>query len=614
MKTSLQSSRTDIPTRRGLWRASASVALAAAVAAVAAEDRPAAQLQQQAAEVKAFAIAEVRKQQPSWTPAQREFWATGYHDAVLAAAGGPLGERQVADLKLVVAHAAKSNYQEMPRARLEYQRAVAHHVVGELLRTPRPSDGDLQTLRAQTRELASYLEVELRERVDVSEEVVGAAAKHALDIYLYRIDQPMFRFDRKPMTDEQMERARGVIERCAEEGAAEWRDDIEKARKNRWDASTQEYVNSIALSALADAAQECWAWHELPEQLKELGVRAAEAAAVHRGCGAALKRIHRLLYLVMGAVNGPEPLAGNAAAPGPSRTRREQVAAWSRLRGALRPAAEGRYRARVMMYLGEGRADGGDVQPWPLVEFEMEYRADADGIRAVVTYVPQRESRNDIVESLGLTYEVTSKWASIVRRDGSPVAAYTDWTSPPRPLPADMGLGPLGPVPAGPYLLALGRMIDPRSFRWQAVEEEAALEPGVEVFEARRAQPCKVLEPYEVRRLRYWFDTERRAVTRIVTYDPEGISIGDTVYDDFMALPDGSQVALRATETIPPGEAPALLERRTEPDLEGTVHCVGLTIVTEYKWFPEARVRLPLKREITDEGGQVLCLLDFFDH
>jgi hypothetical protein len=578
-------------------------------------------LQQQAAELRDFAIAELEAWQPEWSRAQRESAAAAFYNAVVGhgrALTEGLTEGQVQDLRLVVTRAARSGPHRVTPEGLAHRAAVTRWFVTDILTHPPPDPVATEQLKAQVEELARSLEQELLRKLPVDRQTAAAAAQHALAKQTDRVEHPYHRFDRVPLSVEELDLAHAVLQRRIEERAGEVSREL-----RRWEGSSFRVgdppAHSLASSALASAVAAVRPLRWPSERIVELGGQAQVPEGLALYCLPVARRLNRLLYAVMGGIAAPEPVAGSPSVAPSLVLSQGELEIVRKLRGGLGSAGaehSGRVTVPLLRYDDLSSAMAGTPRPLPRqgspMELRLRYRATADGLSAELSPISQPQLTASLVPESGARYELKPGTVRLFDLAGPLRDTYVPRPDPGAVVPAvsEVRLDP--PPAAGPYLLALAKALEPSAYEWQRLSGPGT-DPAIELYEARLKEPAKVTEPHEVAALRYWYDTRRRAVARVVFYDRNTNRVAETVYHDWRDLPDGWQVALRSTMKVAPGDAPAAIGSG-EDRVEGFLHMGAISIETEYRWFPQARVRLPLRREITDEDGRIEAEFEFFDH
>ena len=170
--------------------------------------------------------------------------------------------------------------------------------------------------------------------------------------------------------------------------------------------------------------------------------------------------------------------------------------------------------------------------------------------------------------------------------------------------------GPLSEFPSlGPMLVSASDMLDVGAFSW----EHTGTEPtGLEVYEARAQRPIRRTEYPPLTHIRFWYDPGLPSVTRIVAYAADGTVAAETVYDQETTTDDGKHIFLRATTKVADR---AHMER--VQIAKGDVRDIAVprparTVVTTYEWLPDAHIRVPSTREVTDAHGRLLCRCEFW--
>lgn len=203
----------------------------------------------------------------------------------------------------------------------------------------------------------------------------------------------------------------------------------------------------------------------------------------------------------------------------------------------------------------------------------------------------------------GLTYQVTKRDAEATLRD-RPVARFTRGGEP--------FLGdPFWRAPAlGPMLLSAADALDLAAFAWKRADGG---DHGLQVYEARALRPIRAAESPQPVGYRFWFDPTQRCVSRVVAFGAEDAVIAETTYSDSVKTAEGRAVPLSASTTV--GAGSWIYRIRVDDEMRDVpVPRPAMTIVTRYKWLAEEGVRVPLRREVTDEAGNLLCLTAFSNH
>ncbi len=577
------------------------------------------ELRQQAAAIKGFAVQRIGRVRPQWAAADRELWAQAFETAVLKHARGPLSEPHVADLRKAITKCADTSRKALTRSWLPFAAMVYDFIVGDIIATPLADPADVARLKAQVSQLSSYIAEQLVERLEASPQAAQSAAEQASALYADYIDQPKYRFARRPMTDEQMEAARADIREAIDEKApmfarvtAEFphppggSEEPPEFRQRRVEFITR----PIAQHALHVVSHKYWSWRHMPDtgDFQEARGRAVEASRALRAARDIAGRISPMARRVVAAGLHPDPIAGCPALT-LTDLPAEQAGIVRRLRGAVRPVRTVRYSAYIELLAPVPKRTPG------IHHFEAQYIITPPLLRLEIRGAPDPMApEDDRLVGATTLYEVGPDRARVSSTAGDLVGAVSAEDARGPTTVRKLLVSPWEAAKPRAELLAIAQMADPGRFEWRAVEEGAA-GGETEIFEARLKQPATLYDLSDIASLRYWFDPERRAVLRAVAYDPEGAVLWETVYEDFEALPGGSAVALRATEVLSPGAVRRRHEaRRQLPAWPRPLYCIGCETVTEYKWFPEAGVRLPVRREIHGEHGLRECFMEFYDH
>ncbi|MGD8240102.1 MAG: hypothetical protein PVH68_16220 [Armatimonadota bacterium] len=593
---------------------SMSVGAAVVLAAAAQGDAPP-ELRQQAAQIKAFALEQIAQRRPQWTDEDRSAWAEAFERAILKHATEPLSEAHAGELRKAIGRCAEMSRKAMTRAWMPFAAMIYDFTVGDILAAPPPDAAEVEELKAQLSELSSWVAEELVSRIEVSAEAAQAGAAEAEAIYLKYIDEPKYRFDRRPMTDEQMQAARAGLGEAIDEQAAALpalegppgtRPEPPQFRERR----ARSLAKACAQHALDGAVRDHWRWRKTPEteEFKAARDRAYEAARALRHGRDIAARVNAAAGLLAAVALGPDPI-GACPAGFTDALSAEAAAIVRRLRGPVGSARSVQYSADV-----EFLAPRTKVRLRGLRHFSVTYTVAPPSLRMRIVGVPDPELPEDhgLVDAVAV-YDVGPAGAHVSSTAGDIVGTVSAGQTP-TGTERKLILRPeVAAVPPTDLLVA-AQMADPSNFDWGPTA--AATAPaGIEVYEATARGPLSLPDIGEVGGIRYWFDAGRQSVVRAQVFDGQGDPLWETVYGALHELPDGSAVALGATTTL----HPLALQRRREavgrrPVFPPPAACVAGETVTEYRWFPEARLRLPVHYAVHGQQGLRECIMDFRDH
>ena len=113
---------------------------------------------------------------------------------------------------------------------------------------------------------------------------------------------------------------------------------------------------------------------------------------------------------------------------------------------------------------------------------------------------------------------------------------------------------------------------------------------------------------------RFWRDPNGGYVTRVVAFTAEDAVVSETTYDEVSQTPDGRSVPLRGTTTVVAGSWTCRVEPEEKEIRDVPASRPAMTIITDYEWFDDLGVRLPVFREVTDDQGRMLCRMVYFKH
>ena len=294
-------------------------------------------LEEQAEEIAAYAKQAIGQRHPGWPAAHREKWSAAIGEAVLENAPGPLSEAWVAWLKSYVDGAVASQYRVLAQESLPFQCAIAKWIVSDILACPLPTAEEVEGLKAQVGQWREYTEEQFTARVDAAlKEAVGEEAEEvrAPIVEAIRqgcdegeetghkhIDRPNYRFDRVPLTDEEMVATWATLDAEIDKVMEGVSETIGKRtapateggpRPDRW---RQGLVAELVprLEAYADipilmARSEHWAWRHCPDALAEMRKQTGSASAVASETWHWMQRIRRSMLLLGGVM--PETTGG----------------------------------------------------------------------------------------------------------------------------------------------------------------------------------------------------------------------------------------------------------------------------------------------------------------
>jgi hypothetical protein len=148
----------------------------------------------------------------TWTEDEREYHARSMELAVLQAAKAPLDARQIAEVKAAIDYAVRTNYPRTAPETLKYQRELWAWLLGDIIDSPPARPEDAAELERQLDEVCALLADELRARFNVPEAAIEYAIRGRADDWVRaRIADPFWRFDRKPLTPEALQRAQALM-------------------------------------------------------------------------------------------------------------------------------------------------------------------------------------------------------------------------------------------------------------------------------------------------------------------------------------------------------------------------------------------------------------------
>jgi hypothetical protein len=182
----------------------------------------------------------------------------------------------------------KGNYPRPAPEALAYQRQVAIWKFEDIVRTPSPTPENVAALRAQLSELLAWLGERMRSDLGLKDGVVEGALAYARAVWLDdHIDNPFYRFDRKPLSPEAMAAARALLQGEVDSGRnaflALTRAELPEGAREQ--LAVQE-ARSLARGAIYSVVREHCGWRKLPPELMEQ-LRAGTAAQ-HAASEAAL--------------------------------------------------------------------------------------------------------------------------------------------------------------------------------------------------------------------------------------------------------------------------------------------------------------------------------------
>ena len=478
-------------------------------------------------------------------------------------------------------------------------------IVGDIISTPPPDPADVEALKGQVRELSQYAAQQLVEHFRLSPQLATAAMREGEECYLTYIDEPKYRFDRKPMTEEQMEAARADIRRRIQQDAQNDPSLVGQAAPADAGAEPDRLLSRIGLLALGWVVQGYWSWRHSPDNPRFRQAREAARAAHQDLVGARelARRLGRAIDLVALAGIDPDPVAGSPAMLGPDALPRQEATIVRRLRSALRGPSLARWAGSVAFLRGV---------PYESKHLDAECELRPGSIRLQLRVAPDPlAGQRDRLTGSSAVCEITADEIRALSPEGPVVSTVARGEHREAPATGAHVGSPWDAARLSPDMPALAALTDPGRYEWRAVREPAERE-GLQLFEARLKEAITLSQVGEIASLRYEFDPARGAVVRLTAAAPGGEAVWETVYGEFHDLPNGSAVALRATTTL--GEAAAAARKRAYDARAPHLGWVGYETVTKYKWLPEAGVRVPVSRDIRDDEGHQECLIDYHDH
>ncbi len=529
-----------------------------------------------------------------WTQEERQYVAETVRLAVIGGTHQPFSAEMMQALEAAIVRSLESNYPRPARETLEYQREVMRWKLKDIVDSGIPPPDEVEKLKAQFAELLAWFGGRLREELALTEEQADEAESRAREVWVDdRIDQPYYRFDRKPLTPEAMERARAVMDRDLEAAKAE----LERLKAANTpprliEIRAQHLPRSLAQGALLSVVRQECGWRIAPvaysEKMKTSG--AAQAGATEAWLGS--QSLEPLRLLLQG-------LRVEAAAPAAPIRRsvlsQEAQEVVARLREPAREVTRLGYDVKVTVANEDPKRT---VTLWAHCHFEP------GGASLTITDLSGPPGPDGYVVSPGTAYRLEPGSAEVAVGEAR-LARYTpDRAETPDAHPIK-GLTSLGPM-----LLSAADALDLAAYSWTHARTE---ENGLEVYEARAKRPIRTTETPRVLGYRFWYDPRGGYVARVVSFAEDDSVVAETTYDEVAKTRDGKLVPLRATSMVV--EGCYVYRVRVGDELrDASIPRPAMTIITRYQWFEDLGVRLPVSRDISDAQGWVLCLMLFSNH
>ena len=224
-----------------------------------------------------------KKLQPTWTEEERNYWAESLRLAISSATREALSPAMVEALRSVVLTALKGNYARPAPEAMEYQRKVYAWVIGDLVASGLPDAEEAQQLKTQFRQLLDWLGGPMQQQLGVEEPVVTAALDAAAQNCEGKIDQVYYRFDREPLTPEQMTQARALMQEQLDQAQAKLEERVRAAPDERMAVSDRRTAaQALPFGALTAVVRKFCNWRQLPPELaaeRDKGTAAQLAAS-----------------------------------------------------------------------------------------------------------------------------------------------------------------------------------------------------------------------------------------------------------------------------------------------------------------------------------------------
>jgi hypothetical protein len=253
-----------------------------------------------------------------WSVEAKEYAAESVRLAVLGATTEPLSDEVLEALRAVVTRYVEEGIAWLSTAEgLELQRETWAWYVRDILTTPPPTEEEAAALRSQFTELLELLGAHMRDDLELPDLVVDEALAYGRQRWIEdHIGQPSYRFDRKPLTPEAMERARQLVLARVE---------TLRAKLPRWSAmglSPDKHdemrlmeAKSAAHGALFSVVKQECGWRTPPPPDPEKQRRASLAGRAAVEAWMASLSLRRLRLLLGGVLVGAEAVGNPVALP-----------------------------------------------------------------------------------------------------------------------------------------------------------------------------------------------------------------------------------------------------------------------------------------------------------
>jgi hypothetical protein len=209
---------------------------------------------------------------PSWTDEEGRYCTESVEAALHQATEGPLSDEMVAELRDTIVAFLKSNYSRPSPSTLQYQRRVLAWLFRDVVTRPLPTPEGVAALRSQLGDLLTSLGDDMREQLGLTDETTSSALGFGREVWIgEELESPLYRFDRKALSDEEMAGARALLEEKVQAA----RQDFESLRPHDGkpdpssDAKVLLKAKSFVHDAIRTVLQRYCAWQTLPPSLAE---------------------------------------------------------------------------------------------------------------------------------------------------------------------------------------------------------------------------------------------------------------------------------------------------------------------------------------------------------